>query len=138
MSLKEQLDKPPTRGNMGPIQIIELVIMGVVAILCAYDFFYIIDLDYWNFFTVLALFVDVVIIVGVIFICLGLFAASGSSRRIQIGIYCFFAGTIVEVVLIVYFLIEFSGKLSTWLLYLLKAIILCVLAWLLWRQSKNV
>ena len=138
MSLKEQLDKPPSRSNMGPVQIIELVVMGVVAILCGYDFFDIIDLDYWNFFTVLALFVDVVIIVGVVFICMGLFAPSGSSRNIQIGIYCFFAGTVVEVVLIVYFLIEFSGKVSRWLLYLLKAIILCVLAWLLWRQSKNI
>ena len=137
MSLRDELDKPPTRGNMGIVQIIELVVMGVVAILCGYDFFDIIEFDYWNFFTILALFVDVVIIVGVVFICLGLFVAGGSLRRIQIGIYCFFAGTIVEVVLIVYFLIEFSGRLSTWLLYLLKAVIFCVLSYLLWRQSKH-
>ena len=133
-----ELDKPPTRGNMGVFQIIELIAMGVIAILCVIDFFNIIDWGYWSFFTFLAMVVDVLIVVGLVFILIGLFGPSGGLRKIQIGIYCFFGGAVLDAIIIVYLLIEYSdSRVSTWLVNLLKAIILIVIAYFLWRQSKN-
>ena len=137
MSSCSELDKPPTRGNMGILQIIELVAMGIIAILCAIDFFNIIDWGYWSFLTILAMVVDVLIIIGLIFILIGLFGPSGGLRKIQIGIYCFFGGAVLDAIIIVYILIEYSSKASTWLVNLLKVIILVVIAYFLWRQSKN-
>ena len=43
MSSCAELDKPPSKANMGIVQIIELVIMGVVAILCLFDLFNMLD-----------------------------------------------------------------------------------------------
>ena len=137
MSSCSELDKPPTRGNMGVVQIIELIAMGVIAILCGYDFIYMLDWDYWNFFTILAMCVDVLVIVGLVLILVGLFGASGGLRKIQVGIYCFFGAAVLDVIIIVYFLLNYGGKASTWLINLLKAIILIFIAYILWRQSKN-
>ena len=90
--------------------------------------------DGWK---ILAIIVDCLIIAGLVFIVIGLFCGT-TTQKIRIGIYCFFAGTIIEIVCIVYFLIKASGSLDTWLVNLIKAVILVFLAWILWRQSKNV
>ena len=136
-SCASELDKPPTRNNMGAVQIIELVAMGVVAILCGIDFFNMLNLKHWDFFVVLALIIDGLIIVGLVFIIIGLFF-NGGLRKIQIGLYCFFGGAIIDVVIIVYFLIKFSDEVGNWLVNLFKAILLAVLAYFLWRQAKNI
>ena len=131
-----ELDKPPSKTNMGIVQIIELVIMGVVAILCLFDLFNM--LKYGSgAWTVIAIIVDCLIIAGLIFIIIGLFCGT-TTQKIRIGIYCFFAGTLIDIVCIVYFLINSPGSMDTWLVNLIKAIILIFLAWVLWRQSKNV
>ena len=130
-----ELDNPPSKTNMGILQIIELVIMGIVAILSIYDFAHLIGLKFtfWGF---LSMVVDVLIVVGLVFIILGLFCFG--SRYIKIGIYCFFGGTLIAIICTVLTLISSSDSVDVWLLNLLKAILLIFLAYVLWRQSKNV
>ena len=82
--------------------------------------------------------VDVLIIAGLVFVLMGLFASTASSQRIRIGIYCFFAGTIIDIVCVVWFLISGGSSVDQWLVNLLKAGILIALAYFLWRQSKNI
>ena len=135
-----ELDNPPTRSHMGLVQIIELVVMAIVAILCGYDLYSLFKVgpDGWVFWWILSLAVDVLIIAGLVFILMGLFASTASSQRIRIGIYCFFAGTIICIVCVVWYLISGGSSVDQWLVNLLKAAILIVLAYFLWRQSKNV
>ena len=135
-----ELDNPPTRSHMGIVQIIELVVMAIVAILCGYDLYSLFKVgpDGWVFWWILSLAVDVLIIAGLVFILMGLFASTASSQRIRIGIYCFFAGTIICIVCVVWYLISGGSSVDQWLVNLLKAAILIVLAYFLWRQSKNV
>ena len=135
-----ELDNPPTRSHMGIVQIIELVVMAIVAILCGYDLYSLFKVgpDGWVFWWILSLAVDVLIIAGLVFILMGLFASTASSQRIRIGIYCFFAGTIICIVCVVWYLISGRSSVDQWLVNLLKAAILIVLAYFLWRQSKNV
>ena len=135
-----ELDNPPTRSHMGIVQIIELVVMAIVAILCGYDLYSLFKVGPagWVFWWILSLAVDVLIIAGLVFILMGLFASTASSQRIRIGIYCFFAGTIICIVCVVWYLISGGSSVDQWLVNLLKAAILIVLAYFLWRQSKNV
>ena len=135
-----ELDNPPTRSHMGIIQIIELVVMAIVAILCGYDLYNLFKVgpSGWVFWWILSLAVDVLIIAGLVFILMGLFASTASSQRIRIGIYCFFAGTIIDIVCVVWYLISGGSSVDQWLVNLLKAAILIVLAYFLWRQSKNI
>ena len=67
MSSCAELDKPPSKANMGIVQIIELVIMGVVAILCLFDLFNMLShgSDAW---AIIAIIVDCLIIAGLVFI----------------------------------------------------------------------
>ena len=135
-----ELDNPPTRSHMGIVQIIELVVMAIVAILCGYDLYslFYVGPSGYVFWWILSLAVDVLIIAGLVFILMGLFASTASSQRIRIGIYCFFAGTIICIVCVVWYLISGGSSVDQWLVNLLKAAILIVLAYFLWRQSKNV
>ena len=135
-----ELDNPPTRSHMGIVQIIELVVMAIVAILCGYDVYNLFKVGPagWVFWWILCLAVDVLIIAGLVFVLMGLFASTASSQRIRIGIYCFFAGTIIDIVCVVWYLISGGSSVDQWLVNLLKAAILIVLAYFLWRQSKNI
>ena len=135
-----ELDNPPTRSHMGIVQIIELVVMAIVAILCGYDLYslFYVGPSGYVFWWILSLAVDVLIIAGLVFILMGLFASTASSQRIRIGIYCFFAGTIICIVCVVWYLISGGSSVDQWLVNLLKAAILIVLAYFLWRQSKNI
>ena len=131
-----ELDKPPSRTNMGFLQIIELIIMGVVGILCFIDLYYMIKASSGTW-TILGIIVDGLIVGGLCCIIYGLFCNT-TNQKIRIGIYCFFAGTIIDIVCIVFFLIDSPGSVDVWLVNLIKAVILIFLAWVLWRQSKNV
>ena len=131
-----ELDKPPSRTNMGFLQIIELIIMGVVGILCFIDLYYMIKAGSGPW-TILGIIVDGLIVGGLCCIIYGLFC-NKKKKKIRIGIYCFFAGTIVQVVCIVYFMIKSPGTIENWLINLIKVVILVFLAYVLWRQSANV
>ena len=136
-----ELDKPPSRTNMGFLQIIELIIMGVVGILCFIDLYYMIKAGSGPW-TILGIIVDGLIVGGLCCIIYGLFAdrclLPQLSRCAYTSIYCFFAGTIVQVVCIVYFMIKSPGTIENWLINLIKVVILVFLAYVLWRQSANV
>ena len=129
-----ELDNPPSKSHMGVVQIIELVIMGVIGILSLYDFIALLrlTLELW---TILSLIVDGLIIAGLVFIIIGLFCV---PRYLKIGIYCFFGATIIAVVSIVWTLIASSNTIEVWLVGIIKLMILVFLAYVLWRQSKNV
>ena len=135
-SCSEALEKPPSRGNMGVLQIIELVAMGVVAVLCVIDFINLLSQQIY-YFTVFSMIVDILIVVGLVFIIIGLFIGVGSQRKIRIGLYCFFAGCIIEIVIIVLYLVSGYASLGGWILNLILAIILIFLAYVLWKQSAH-
>ncbi len=131
------LEKPPTKGNMGVFQIIEIIAMGVVAVLCVIDFIVLLgrNIYYYNIFSLI---VDVLIVVGLVFILMGLFCSNGSQRRVRIGLYCFLGGCIIEIVIIILYLTSAYGTLGEWVLNLLLAIILSCLAYILWKQSAHI
>ena len=130
-----ELEKPPSRSHMGVFQIIQLIIMIIVAILCGYDFFNVLKLKV-TFWSVLALIADILFILGIVFIIVGLFCGF-TTNKIRIGIYCFFAAIIIELVFIVYSLIK-GGPLDYWLLNLVKAVVMIFIAFILWKQSLHV
>jgi len=130
-----ELEKPPSRNNMGVLQIIQLVIMIIVGILCCYDIYNELRAKV-TFWSILALIADVLFILGIVFIIIGLFCGF-TTNKIRIGIYCFFVAIIIEIVFIVFCLIN-SGGLDYWLLNLVKAIVMIFIAYILWKQSLHV
>ena len=134
-SCREELDIPPSRNHMGVVQIIELVLMGIVAILCIADL-----ISQVNFglkgWVILAIICDILFILGLIYIVIGLFC-NFTSNKIRAGIFCFIGGVVIQLVFIFYRLFS-GGRLVDWLLNLVKGIVLIFLCVILWRQSKNV
>ena len=134
-SCREELDIPPSKSHMGVVQIIELVLMGIVGILCITDFIrqLTILISVW---VVLAIICDVLFIAGLVYIIIGLFC-NPTTNKLRIGIYCFIGGVVIQLVF-VFFRLFSGGPLVDWLLNLIKAAILIFLCVILWRQSKNV
>ena len=134
-SCREELDIPPSKSHMGVVQIIELVLMGIVGILCITDFIrqLTIHISVW---IVLAIICDVLFIAGLIYIVIGLFC-NPTTNKIRVGIFCFIGGVVIQLVF-VFFRLFSKGDLIDWLLNLIKAAILIFLCVILWRQSKNV
>ena len=134
-SCREELDIPPSKSHMGVVQIIELVLMGIVGILCITDFIrqLTIHISVW---IVLAIICDVLFIAGLIYIVIGLFC-NPTTNKIRVGIFCFIGGVVIQLVF-VFFRLFSGGPLVDWLLNLIKAAILIFLCVILWRQSKNV
>ena len=134
-SCREELDIPPSKSHMGVVQIIELVLMGIVGILCITDFIrqLTIHISVW---IVLAIICDVLFIAGLIYIVIGLFC-NPTTNKIRVGIFCFIGGVVIQLVF-VFFNLFSGGKPVDWLLNLVKAAILIFLCVILWRQSKNV
>ncbi len=132
------LDSPPSRHNMSLLAIIELVIMGVVGIMCLIELVDIIngvDPKYWGLIIILRLVVDALIVIGLVLILIGLFC-SVSQSQIRSGILCFCIGTIISIVITVLVIIRKEEKDR--LFYNICYIILLVfLAWILWRQSGH-
>ena len=131
----QELEKPPSRSHMGPIQIIELVLMAVVGVLCIVDFIsqLTIHISVW---IVLAIICDVLFIAGLIYIVIGLFC-NPTTNKIRVGIFCFIGGVVIQLVF-VFFSLFSKGHLADWLMNLVKAVVLIFLCVILWRQSKNV
>ena len=134
-SCREELDIPPSKSHMGVVQIIELVLMGIVGILCITDFIrqLTILISVW---VVLAIICDVLFIAGLVYIIIGLFC-NPTTNKLRVGIYCFIGGVVIQLVF-VFFRLFSKGHLVDWLLNLIKAAILIFLCVILWRQSKNV
>ena len=134
-SCREELDIPPSKSHMGVVQIIELVLMGIVGILCITDFIrqLTILISVW---VVLAIICDVLFIAGLVYIIIGLFC-NPTTNKLRVGIYCFIGGVVIQLVF-VFFRLFSKGDLIDWLLNLIKAAILIFLCVILWRQSKNV
>ena len=134
-SCREELDIPPSKSHMGVVQIIELVLMGIVGILCITDFIrqLTILISVW---VVLAIICDVLFIAGLVYIIIGLFC-NPTTNKLRVGIYCFIGGVVIQLVF-VFFSLFSKGDLIDWLLNLIKAAILIFLCVILWRQSKNV
>ena len=134
-SCREELDIPPSKSHMGVVQIIELVLMGIVGILCITDFIrqLTIHISVW---IVLAIICDVLFIAGLVYIIIGLFC-NPTTNKLRVGIYCFIGGVVIQLVF-VFFRLFSKGDLVDWLLNLIKAAILIFLCVILWRQSKNV
>ena len=134
-SCREELDIPPSKTHMGVVQIIELVLMGIVGILCITDFIKQLTttISVW---VVLAIICDVLFIAGLVYIIIGLFC-NPTTNKLRVGIYCFIGGVVIQLVF-VFFKLFSKGDLIDWLLNLVKAAILIFLCVILWRQSKNV
>ena len=134
-SCREELDIPPSKTHMGVVQIIELVLMGIVGILCITDFIKQLTtpISVW---VVLAIICDVLFIAGLVYIIIGLFC-NPTTNKLRVGIYCFIGGVVIQLVF-VFFRLFSKGDLIDWLLNLIKAAILIFLCVILWRQSKNV
>ena len=123
---------------MSLLAIIELVIMGVVGIMCLIELVDIIngvDPKYWGLIIILRLVVDALIVIGLVLILIGLFC-SVSQSQIRSGILCFCIGTIISIVITVLVIIRKEEKDR--LFYNICYIILLVfLASILWRQSGH-
>ena len=134
-SCREELDIPPSKSHMGVVQIIELVLMGIVGILCITDFIKQLTtpISVW---VVLAIICDVLFIAGLVYIIIGLFC-NPTTNKLRVGIYCFIGGVVIQLVF-VFFKLFSKGDLIDWLLNLVKAAILIFLCVILWRQSRNV
>ena len=135
------INRPPSRGNMSLIAIIELVIMGVVGILCAMDLYdmirYMSDDHKWRFFEVLRVVEYVLIVAGLVFILIGLFC-SPSQRQIYTGIICFLVGTILAIILMVLHILDVDkGDDENMIYNICYIILLTFLAWILWKQSYH-
>ena len=134
-SCREELDIPPSKSHMGVVQIIELVLMGIVGILCITDFIRQLTI-YISVWVVLAIICDVLFIAGLVYIIIGLFC-NPTTNKLRVGIFCFIGGVVIQLVF-VFFRLFSKGPLVDWLLNLIKAAILIFLCVILWRQSKNV
>ena len=132
----QELEKPPSKSHMGPIQIIELVLMAVVGVLCIVDFISQLRVFSINFWGVLAIICDVLFIAGLVYIIIGLFC-NFTSKKIKIGIYCFFGAIVIQLVFIIGSLAT-TRRLIDWLMNLVKALVMVFLCWILWKQSNNV
>ena len=132
------LDSPPSRHNMSLFAIIELVIMGVVGVICLVELVHVLqngNFKYWGIIEYLKVVVDALIVIGLVLILIGLFC-SPSQYQIRSGILCFCIGAILSIVITV--LIIMDGKNQDQMLYNICYIVLLVfLAWILWRQSYH-
>ena len=130
-----ELDRPPSRSNMGLWAIIELVAMGVCALFCLMQ---LIDLfnsnaNMKNVWTILTIVVDALIVVGLVLVVYGLFCSVGAGT-IRSGILCFVIGCIVELVILIYAIVDGQRLTFYGFCYI---VLLIVLAYILWRQSGH-
>ena len=134
------LDRPPSRQNMSLFAIIELVIMGVVGILCLIglvDFIKALNKSSgsWDVITILRLIEYVLIVAGLVLIIIGLFC-SISQYQIRTGIMCFAVGGIISIVITVMYITD-SRYEENFFYNICYIILMIFLVWVLWRQSGH-
>ena len=131
-----ELENPPSRSNMSICAIIELIVMGVVGIMCFVDLFNILNSgaklnDVW---IILSLVIDVLIVVGLILVLTSLFCAR-SLGSLRSGILCFLVGAIISVVVTIYYIVGSDSKINVSTLCYI--ILLIFLVYVLWVQSSH-
>ena len=128
------LERPPSRSNMSLFAIIEIVIMGVLAVFCLVELIELFksDVPMNNVSTILRIIVDILIVVGLCLILYGLFCAM-SPGPIRSGIICYLLAAIISLVVLVYYFIN-GGVTFYQFVY---AIFLLLLAYFLWIQSGH-
>ena len=125
---------PPSRTNMSLFAIIELVIMGVVGILCLVDLYYLLNnVKTWEVLEILRCVEYGFIVVGLALILIGLFC-SISQYQIRSGVLCFCIGAILAVVITILILMRKQNQESV-VFNILYIIFMTFLAWILWVQS---
>ncbi len=125
---------PPSRTNMSLFAIIELVIMGVVGVLCLVDLYYLVNnLKHWEVLEILRVVEYSLIVVGLALILIGLFC-SISQYQIRSGVLCFCIGAILAVVITILILLRKENQESV-VFNILYIIFMTFLAWILWVQS---
>ena len=135
------LDRPPSRQNMSLFAIIELVIMGVVGILCLIglvDFIKALNKSSgsWDVITILRLIEYVLIVAGLVLIIIGLFC-SISQYQIRTGIMCFAVGGILSIVITVLYITNSRTDENNFFYNICYIILMIFLVWILWRQSGH-
>ena len=131
---REELDLPPSRNHMGVVQVIELVLMGVVGVLCITDLIH--QIGHISTWAILSIVCDVLFIAGLVYVIIGLFC-NFTTNKIRVGIFCFIGGVVIQLVFVFQSLFTGKGAID-WLMNLVKALVLIFLCVILWRQSKNV
>ena len=123
---------PPSRNNLSLLAIIELVIMLVVAVLCAIELVHIFGnkLDYIG---ILVLIDDIVIVAAICYIVYGLFC-SFTGNQMKIGILLFVVGGILAMVILV---LQISKGGQDILYKILQFILFLYLTWILWNQAAR-
>ena len=130
------IDSPPSRANMSLFAIVELVIMGVVGVLCLVDLYYLINnLKNWDVIEILRVVEYGLIVAGLCLIIIGLFC-SISQYQIRTGILCFCIGAILAIVITILVLIRKQNEESV-VFNICYIILMTFLAWILWRQSGH-
>ncbi len=126
--------------NNSLFAIIELVIMGVVGVLCLVDLVRLIqwmgDHKDWDVIEILRIIEYGLIVAGLVLIIIGIFC-SPSQYQIRTGILCFCVGTILAVVILV-LLINDDRTNDTLVFNIFYMIFLIFLAYILWRQSSHI
>jgi len=126
--------QPPSRSNMSLVSIIELVIMGVVAVYSAIQLSAIFSKSSKEigFLDVLNIIVDILIIAAIIYIIIGLFCMCG-AEKIRMGIYLFALSGMLSMVLII---VDLKGGKDIFL-KILYFIVILILTWILWNQASR-
>ena len=126
---------PPSRNNLSLLAIIELVIMLVVAILCAIELVNTFTGSNSNFGTIsiLTLVDDILIVAAICYIISGLFCAF-SGNQMKIGILLFVVGGILAMVILV---LQINKGGQDIFYKILQFILLLYLTWILWNQAAR-
>ena len=122
---------PPSRHNMSLFAILELVVMIVVGILCCIELFDLFKNDDMDLIVFLVLVDDVVVVCGLVFIIYGLF---WSNLQVRKGMYLFFAGAVLAMVIIV---LELDKGTKKVLYKIAQFCIFLFLSYFLWKQANR-
>ena len=130
------LERPPSRSNMSLWAIIELVCMGVCAVMCAVQLGEMFSnrgnqsLQTWE---IIQIVIDALIVIGMVLILVGLFCSPNAST-IRSGILCFVVGAIASCVVTIYYAVD-SEKVNFYTIC--YVVLLIFLAYILWVQSSH-
>ena len=130
------LERPPSRNNMSICAIIELIVMAICGILCLEQLIRIFNsgADLGNAWILITVIIDFLIVVGLVLVLVGLFCATSASS-IRSGVFCFCIGAIASVVLIIYYIVAGSDRLT--FENFLYIVLLIFLSYILWIQSGH-
>ncbi len=122
---------PPSRHNMSLFAILELVVMIVVGILCCIELFDLFKNDDMDLIVFLVLLDDVLVVCALAYIIYGLF---WSTLKVRTGIYLFFAGAVLAMVIIV---LELDRGTKKVLYKIAQFFIFLFLSYFLWKQANR-